>query len=1097
MKKITMFLAFIVFASITLLHAQTVQLSGTVISADDKTPIPGVTVLVKGTTIGAITNTDGKYSLSIPKDATTLVFTFVGLKTIEVPIGGQTTVDAQLESDAIGLNEVVVTALGITRDKKSIGYATQEVSGDVISTVKSDNFLNSISGEVAGVQVTRTTNIGGSTNVIVRGSTSLTGNNQALFVVDGVPINNTNFNTSDQSQTGAGYDYGNPASDINPSDIESVNILKGAAATALYGSRAAGGVVMITTKKGDLKKKGIGISINSNVTVGFVDKSTFPTYQKDYGAGYGQFDWQTTDDGKTWVATMDDASNGPHFDKNVSYYQWDAVDPESPNYNKATPWVAAKNGPITFFDNPISYTNSVSIENGSDKGAYRLSYTNFSQNGLLPNSYLGKNNFLMNGSWKVTDRLTATGSANLINSTGLGRNSTGYNDNIMTSFRQWFETNVDIKELKDAYFKTKRNVTWNWTDPTSADESPAYWDNPYWIRYENRESDHRNRVNGYFTLDYKLTDWLNVFGRATTDFYTEVQEERKAKGTISGYFGVGSGFDYSIDQPLVGSGYLRRDIFSKEDNYDLMLNFNKNLTEDLNLKGILGGNSRRTVFNRNVSATNSGLNSDRVYSLQNSNSVLVKEYASKIGVDGIYADASLGYKNFLFLEGTVRRDHSSTLPTSHSVYYYPSVSGSLVFSELIHQSWLSFGKFRLNYAEVGSSADFDQLKNEYNIAVPFGDIAMNYVQTTLKNADLKPERTKNIEAGLAMDFLGKRVGFDLTLYKENTVNQILPLAVSKATGYNYKDINAGEIQNKGIELSFKVVPVKISDFQWDMNINWSKNINKVVSLYNSNGDTVTNLSLGSFQGGVTVNATVGKPYGIIQGTDYVYLKGQREVDPTTGDYLSTSTSDQNLGKYTPDWKGGIRNTFTYKNLSLSFLIDIQKGGSIFSCDMYYGLATGLYKETSFTNDLGNPVRDPIVGDATGGYASTSGGYINPGVNPDGTANKTRTEVNPDANGTGLLSFGYYNKPNKAFVYDASYVKLREANITYNLPGSIFKNTFLKGISLSAVGSNLWIIHKNLPYADPESGLGSGNLQGYSIGSLPTTRNLGFDVKLLF
>jgi TonB-dependent SusC/RagA subfamily outer membrane receptor len=289
--------------------------------------------------------------------------------------------------------------------------------------------------------------------------------------VDGVPINNTTTNTDDQSQGGAGYDFGNAASDINPSDIESINVLKGAAATALYGSRAAAGVVMITTKKGSSDKRGLGITLNSNVTVGWIDKSTFPTYQKDYGAGYGMFDWQEASDGTPIVATMDDASNGPKFDPKVNYYQWDAVDPTSPNYHKATPWVAAANGPITFFQNPVTYTNTVSLENGFEKGSYRISYTNYKQDGLMPNSEMKKNNLLLNGTWKVSDKLTANASANMIRTDNKGRNSTGYNDNIMTSFRQWFETNVDIKELKDAYFRTHRNVTWNYANPAWEDTS--------------------------------------------------------------------------------------------------------------------------------------------------------------------------------------------------------------------------------------------------------------------------------------------------------------------------------------------------------------------------------------------------------------------------------------------------------------------------------------------------------------------------------------------------------------------------------------------------------------------------------------------------
>jgi TonB-dependent SusC/RagA subfamily outer membrane receptor len=459
MKKQFLLIVLFVFIGGFTLLAQTIVITGTVTSSvAGEGPIPGVTVQVKGTTLGAITDLNGKFSLSAPQSATTVVFSYIGMKTQDIDIKGRKVIDVVMEPNLLNLNEVVVTALGISREKKSLGYATQEVKGDVLSTVKSDNFVNSLSGKVSGVVITRNTNFGGSTNIQVRGATSLTGNNQALFVIDGVPISNRNTNTKGQAQDGTGYDYGNAASDINPDDIESVNVLKGAAATALYGSRAATGVVMITTKKGAQKQKGIGVTINSNYTVGTVDKSTFPKYQNKYGAGYGSYYdgpggyWYIRDlkgDGvdEQWVVTSEDASYGAKFDPSLLVYQWDAVDPQSPNYLKPTPWVAAKNGPITFFNKAQTYTNSVSIENSLDNGNYRLSYTNFKNTGIEPNSQLKKNNLLLNGTWKVNDRLTVSGSANYIQTDGKGRNGTGYNDNIMGSWRQWFETNVDIKEL--------------------------------------------------------------------------------------------------------------------------------------------------------------------------------------------------------------------------------------------------------------------------------------------------------------------------------------------------------------------------------------------------------------------------------------------------------------------------------------------------------------------------------------------------------------------------------------------------------------------------------------------------------------------------
>ena len=1088
MKKLTIFIAFLLFAGFNV-QAQ-MQISGTVTSVEDGLSIPGVSIVVKdNATIGTTTSIEGKYSLTVPSNAEILIFSFVGMKTQEVAINNRSVVDVQMESEILEMGEVVVTALGISREKKSLGYAVQKVEGEAINQVKTDNFVNSLSGKVSGVQIRRTTNMGGSTNITIRGNHSLMGNNQALFVVDGVPVSNMNTNSRSQEQAGVGYDYGSAASDINPEDIESISVLKGAAASALYESRAANGVVMITTKKGSKKDKGIGISINSGVTIGSVDKSTFPTYQEQYGAGYGAyyddpsgFFWYEDVDGDGTpdliTPLTEDASYGAAFDENLMVYQWDAFDSESSNYKTATPWVAAENGPITFFETPIVYSNSVSIDNSFDKGNYRMSYSNHDESGLLPNSELKRNNFLMNMSYDLTEKLTASGSANFIQTDALGRNSTGYNDNIMSGFRQWWQVNTDLQDQKDAYFATKRNVTWNYA--ATDNSSPIYWDNPYWTRYENYETDTRKRIVGNMALNYKLTDWLDVYGRVSVDSYNELQEERRNVGSVATTFGLGEGADGTISRPDQTSGYQRKDITFTEYNYDIMFKYNKDLTEKINVSGVVGTNIRRTNLDWIKSATNGGIGVPQLYSLQNSLSPIPypKEAAEKIGVNGIYGSLSLGYDRFLFVDGTLRRDHSSTLPADNSVFYYPSVTGSLVFSELMSYDWLSFGKIRLNYAEVGNSAAFDQITDTYNVYAGL-NAGISSVSGTKKNPDLKPEKSKSLEGGLEMFFLNRRVGFDVALYKVNTIDQILPVKVTSATGYNYKVINAGEIENKGIEFSLNATPVVKKDFSWNLSINYSKNINEVISLT----EGLENLQLGSFQGGVTINAMVGQPYGVIYGTDYTYLNGQKVVDASNGQYIKTGTSDNVIGNSNPDWNGGILNNFNYKNISLGFLIDVQKGGDIFSLDMYYGLATGLYEETAFINDLGNPVRNPL---------DEGGGFINEGVNEDGSVNTTRI----DASRYG--AFGYRRGlPDKAFVYDASYVKLREVTLTYKLPEKLFNKIFIKGASLSFVGSNLWIIYKNLPYADPESGLGAGNLQGYSIGPLPTTRNFGFNVKLQF
>ncbi|WP_459209509.1 SusC/RagA family TonB-linked outer membrane protein [Aquimarina rhabdastrellae] len=1096
MKFLTRNLLMLLLALITQLSfAQEKTINGKI--TDDKgVALPGVNIIVKGTSIGAQSDFNGLYTITA-QEGNTLVFSYLGFADQEISVSASNTIDVQMQAQASELETVVVTALGISREKKSLGYSTQEVSGDDVSTVKTANFVNSLSGKASGLQIKRNTNLGGSTNIVIRGNASLTGNNQALFIIDGIPVGNTNTNSRSQEQAGTGYDYGNAASDLNPDDIESINILKGAAASALYGARAANGVIIITTKKGG-KDPGIGITVNTGITIGSIDKSTFPKYQSQYGGGYGPYYGPDEDsyldqididgDGNLDFVTplTEDGSYGAAFNPNLLVYQWDAFYPESPNYLTATPWVNAANGPIEFFETPVTYNNSISLSKGFENGSFRMGITKFDQEGLLPNSKLNRKSFSLNASYNLTDKITVSGFGNYIKTDTKGRNSTGYNDNIMGMFRQFWQTNVDINQQRDAYFSTGRNITWN---PSSYENPvPIFWDNPYWTRYENYQTDERSRFIGNVSLNYKINDWLDVLGRITIDSYTELQEERRAIGSVPTRFGIGtdSESDGSIGRIAVGSGYSRKDIVFTENNYDLMLNYDKDLSEKLNLKGVVGVNIRRNDIRTLFASTNGGLNIPNIYAIQNTASPLLYplERVGKIGIDGVYGSASLGYDNFLFLDATLRRDRVSTLSTSESSFYYPSVSGSFVFSKILQNDYISFGKVRLNYAEVGNSPEFDKINDSYAINTAYNGASAS-IKGTKNNPDLKSERTASIEAGLEMAFLkNKRVGFDLSYYKNNTDNQIIPLRVSTATGYNFKLINAGEIENRGIELSLFGKVIDNSNFKWNINLNWSKNTNEVLSLYtDANGNQITNYQLGSFQGGVTINATVGQPYGTIQGTDFTYINGQRVVDPSNGQYIRSSTSDKVIGNINPDWNGGINNKFTYKDISFSFLIDIQKGGSIFSLDQYYGLATGLYEETAFINDLGNPVRNTIA---------DGGGFINPGVNPDGSVNTSR--IRADRFG----AWGYRRGlPNSAFVYDASYVKLREVVLSYNLPQKLLAKTFVKNANFSIVGSNLWIIDKNLPHADPESGLGSGNLQGYSIGSLPSTRDFAFNLKLQF
>jgi hypothetical protein len=461
-----------------------------------------------------------------------------------------------------------------------------------------------------------------------------------------------------------------------------------------------------------------------------------------------------------------------------------------------------------------------------------------------------------------------------------------------------------------------------------------------------------------------------------------------------------------------------------------------------------------------------------------------QELLTEIGVNGVFAQVSLGFMDMLFIDGTIRRDQSSTLPLNKNVYWYPSVTASWLFSQLIKSDWLDFGKLRLGFAQVGNDAPWGSTIDTYTYTGNFGGTAMFSVPNNKANDNLKPEISSSLEAGLEMKFFKSRLGFDLAFYKNNTVNQIMPVAVSFATGYSGKYVNAGEVQNKGVELQLFGTPVQSGDFKWDIMLNWSKNKNEVVKLDSG----LLNLQIATLQGGVTINARVGEAYGTIQGTDFVYQDGKRVVK-SNGYYLRTTTSDNVLGDINPDFIAGLNNRFSYKNWALSFLIDWQKGGDVFSLDMFYGMATGLYPETDFINDLGNPVRNSLA---------DGGGMILDGVVNTGTAEAPVWEANTKrVAGDDYRPLGYATQPNKAFVYDASYVKLREVVLTYSLPDKVLSKTAIKGLSFSLVGSNLWIIMKNLPYADPESSQSSGNVQGWQSGVMPSTRNIGLTVNLQF
>lgn len=1092
MRKFILMLTLVAFVGLQGVFAQT-SVTGTVTSSEDGGTLPGVSVVVKGTSLGTTTDMDGKFSLSVPTDATALVFSFVGMETQTVAFSGQTVINVVLNASALDLDEFVVTALGISREKKSLGYAVTTLGEEALGETRASNPVAGLAGKASGVKIIQPNTMGGSANIIIRGNASITQNNQALFVIDGVPI--SNVNTSSNQDGWGGYDYGNAASDINPDDIASVSILKGAAATALYGSRAANGVIEITTKKGK-KRDGIGITINSGITFNSADPNSMPQVQYQYGGGYGAFYDDPTgyffyedmngDGIPDLVApTSEDASWGAAFDPNLMVVQWDALDPNASNYGVATPWVAPDeaNRMNYFFQTGIRYTNNISFEGGDENGNFRLSYTNNDETGILPNSSIEKHVINFSASRNLSDKLTVDANITYTNQNAKGRYGTGYDGgNVMQSFGQWFQTNVDFQKLEALYLRDDGSQL-SWNSSYVDDLHPIYFDNPYWVRYKNYNDDHRNRIFGYSAVNYKINDWITAKAKISIDSYTEVQNERIAIG--------------SVDQSKFSS-YTRQ---NEELNYDFMLNFNKNF-DNISITGLVGTNVRRNKVESVYGSTVGGLVVPDLWAISNSVSpVYISEALRNWGTNSVFASISLGYNDFIYLDLTDRYDVSSTLPDGDNGFNYYSASTSVLLSELDifkNMPVLSFLKLRANYAEVGNDAPVYSLYSTYSKGTNWGSDALFSVSSTMLNPNLKPERTKSFEVGLEANFFDNRVRADVAYYRNLSIDQLMPVTVSPLSGYSSIWMNSGEIENKGIELSISANVMKTDNFNWDLSVNWYKNSNEVLKLYQAeSGEEVTNILVMSAWD-ASVNATVGEPYGVIRGVDYVYHANGEPMVGANGYYMMSEKPDEIIGNIQPDWNAGLSSRMSYKGFSLNVLFDGQKGGDIYSVNTKYGQATGVYEETAADNQLGNPQRDPVLGsDGKPGDAVSaaiadpaSGGYALPGVLADGSPNDLL--INASRWGR---AFYYNNSPTARYVFDASYIKFRELSVGYTLDKNLVDKTPFSNITFSIIGRNLAILFKNTDHFDPEMSLGSGNAQGIESGAYPTTRSIGFNLKL--
>jgi TonB-linked SusC/RagA family outer membrane protein len=1017
-------------------------------------PETAVMVRIAALNVGTPTLQDGSYRLVVPGSrlpasrSVEITASRQGLstssRTITLAAGSQVTQNFQLSASAISLQGVVVTALGIERSRRSVGTSTQSIDSTTINRVPEANLVNQLSGKIAGVQVTNAGPQGGSSRVVIRGATSISGNNQPLFVVDGVPIDNS----SDRNLGYGGLDYGNTASDINPADIENISVLKGPNAAALYGSRAANGAIIITTKTGR-RSSGLGLTVSQ--TVSREDILRLPSYQNDYSQGYdGEFDYEDgfgngTNDGvdESWGPRMGTLAR--QFNSNGQY----------------VPLQAFPNNVRNYFENGRTLITSASLSAASDRADVRLAGTNWSQDGITPTTEFGRRTLSLNGGLNLSSKLTANAAVQYVHNTAENRPGTGYDDyNPMMGF-VWFGRQVDVEYLKRNYKDADGNmISWNY----------SYHPNPYYNVFESHNSDRRDRVIGHVQSAYSLTSWLKAMGRVGTDYYTServFEVGPNEYGFTVGRLGDSPGSNGAFEQNL---------FTNQETNADFLFTANKYLTSNFSVVANFGGNRRWDRFNDDYNWVRA-LGAPGTYNLSNS---LERPYTTNTlirrQVNSLYGDVQMGYHDFLFLNLSGRNDWSSTLPKGNNSYFYPAISGSFVFSDALNLSGSVFssGKLRAGWTRVGNDAPAYSLITTYLPNQPFNSNPSFTFSNTINNPNLKPESTTSWEVGTELGFLDDRVNLDLAYYTKTTTDEILAVPISPTSGFTRQYLNAGSIRNRGIELQARLIPVQKENFQWDMTVNFGKNRSTVTDLF---GDTKT-LVLGTYWG-VNVEARKGEPYGALFGSAYERVTD--ETSPYFGQVVVdedglpiASTERKVLGNYQPDWVGGINNHLRFRNVDFSFLIDTHQGGQLFSTTNMWGTYTGVLASTLKGREV--DWDDP--------------GVIAKGVqeNADGTYSPNTTPV--------LAQYFYENTYyiNEAHIYDASFVKLREVSLGYTLPRSTTRRMGVSGLTVSAIGRNLWL-HSKAPNIDPESAFDASNVQGLEGQQLPTPRSIGFTVSV--
>jgi TonB-linked SusC/RagA family outer membrane protein len=1053
--------------------AQEKTISGTV--SDDSGALPGVSVVVEGTSNGVETDFDGKYSIKAAQ-GDVLTFSYLGYTTSRETVGAANTINVTLQEGSEMLEEITI-GLGVSKKEKAIGYAVQKVSGENIDKAKEPNLVNSLQGRVAGVQIQGSpSTMGGASRITIRGSNSFLGNNQPLFIVDGVPISNAEYSTSSQQRGfgGGSYDYGNAASEIDPSNVESMSVLKGAAATAVYGSRGANGVILITTKSGR-NQKGMGISFDSSVSFDQVRnlipiQSTYgggSTYPTD--SGFKSF----IQDGVGYLAPnyAKDGSWGPKFDPNRLVRHWDSWDPGSSNYKEVRPWVAPKNSYDTFFDTGVTLMNTLALSGSNEDGSYRVSYTNLDQKSTMPEGELQRNTVNINTRYNLSDKLTSSVALTYVNTEAQNRNVTGYdNANPLQGFTQWWQSQLDVERIKNQQNTSEGNqYTWNpvgiSTDDngnlTSFNPTPNYFDNPSWNRENRLQEDVKNRVFGNANLSYDITDNLKITTQFGTDFFQ---------------FSVREGIPLrSVD----GSRYEETERKFQETNMEVRLNYNKDINEEFSFNGFIGANRMRQSSKRITAETNGGIVIDRFFNIGNSaDSPLVDTYESTRGINSIFGSASLAWKDMLFLDLSARNDWSSTLPETNNSYFYPAASLSFAISELSSikdSDVIDFAKVRASVAQAGNDSDPYRLSDVYNPITPnFGSNPLYSVPNSQQNPDLVNELTTEVEFGFLVKLLGNRLSIDAAYYDRVTEDQIFNVPVSATTGYTSKLLNAGKMKNSGLEIQIQGTPIQTADFRWDVGLNLTSQNNEVVELLKDDeGNTVVESINAGSTWAADLRVQEGLPYMALFGQDHVYDDNGNKVVGDDGFYQFTDDRVY-LGSAIADYTGGFNTSFSYKNFTLSALFDFQVGGIIHSTSLQWSKYSGMHPETVAFN---------------GESDVRANGMVLPGVKADGSVNDTR--VDPQD-----YYQGYWRRaaPN---VYDASFVKFRDVRLSYTVPANMLDKTPFTSLNLSAFGRNLGILYSEVPYIDPQVITGAGNAQGLENAQVPATSSFGFNISAKF